>query len=97
MSKLTANEALSLAAVINTAIYGSKVARVAPKGHYAEGDILQGTARSIGDANFNRLSSDTDVRDGFLRVTTRGGMEVAWPIRDLMDENARGEFAAYDW
>jgi hypothetical protein len=97
MSKLTTNDVMALGEIVEAAVRGAKVARVMPEGHYAAGDIIHGIARSIGDSNGFFLTNADDIRDGFLRVTTRGGTEVFWPVRDLMEENKQGAFARYDW
>jgi hypothetical protein len=97
MSILTAADATALAAIIEMVIRTDKVARVAPKGHYAEGDIIYGTARSLGDENGYFLTNKDDIRDAYLRVTTRGGMEAFWPVKDLVAEFNVDTFATYDW
>ncbi len=93
MAILSIGDVMSLAAVIDTAVHNSKVARVMPE----TGDIVYGTARSIGDLEGNFLSDGSDVREAWLRVTSRSGWELFWSVKVLAEEQSRGEFAAYDW
>jgi|tagenome__1003787_1003787.scaffolds.fasta_scaffold20985677_10 hypothetical protein len=88
MADLTALETISRAAITCARI--AWVDRVT-------GRINYGTARSIGDENGNFLRRDKDVRDGFLRITTRGGWEHFVRVRDLMPLVHSGHFAEYDW
>ena len=44
-----------------------------------------GTARSIGDWQGNFAGPEADVRDEYLRITTRIGMEWFVPIREVME------------
>jgi hypothetical protein len=84
--KLTVSDAVSLATVCESAIHGWRVARL------VDGNIIEGTARSIGDkcGNF----ADDDIRDEYLRVTTVSGFEAFWPVRELMGEVSSGYFVA---
>lgn len=89
---LTIPDATALAYVLDT----TRVAKVA----YAREDlpILYGIARCVVDSP-ERMSSlgNRDVRDGFLRITTQGGMEVAFAIPELMAAHREGRFMTYDW
>lgn len=73
-------DAIALAAIITAAHTGAHVAR--DRG----GDIIEGTARSIGDHLGAYLGPDEDVRDGLLRVTTVNGWEAFWPMVELVEE-----------
>ncbi len=83
---LTIGDAVNLEVVVRAAYTNGKVARCIDGG-----DIVYGIARYI-----TKDGSD-DVRDSILRVTTRGGFEAFWPVRELMGEVQTGEFAIYDW
>lgn len=89
---LTTWDATALAYVLDT----TRVTKVA----YAREDlpILYGTARCVVDSP-ERMGSigSGDVRDGFLRITTQGGMEVAFAITELMAAHREGRFMQYDW
>lgn len=84
---LTIADAVDLAAIIGAAQRTAPVARL-----MESGDVIYGTARSIGDERGNFLHEDEDVRDGLLRVTSTMGWEHFWPVRDLMPEVRSGEF-----
>lgn len=85
--KLTISGVISLETIGNAAAWGQKVARV-----LADGNIVYGTARSIGDANGN-FDFEHDVRAQFLRVTSVSGAEYFWPVAELMGEVTEGMFA----
>jgi hypothetical protein len=89
---LTIGDANDLQTILRAAQQCAKVARA-----MGGGDVVYGTARSIGTASGAFLTSDEDVREGFLRVTTQAGMEAFWPVRELMREAGTGEFALYEW
>ena len=57
--------------------------------------IARHVVRDVETAGFP--TSLDDVRDCFLRVTSRQGFEYFWPVADLMEDFARGEFVSYDW
>lgn len=84
---LTVTTAVALAAICTAAIGTQRVARATD-----HGDITYGTARSIGDKNGNFASSDDDIRDCYLRVTTDGGWEVFWPVSEILDDYRAGLF-----
>jgi len=92
METLTIGDANDLQVVLHAAQTCAKVARA-----FGNGDVVYGTARSIGTQSGAFLTSDDDVRDGYLRVTTQSGLEAFWPVRDLMREVGMGLFAPYDW
>lgn len=89
---LTVADTVSLGVIVDAAQHNSKVARA-----NSDGEVTYGTARSVGNETFAFLKKGEDVRDAFLRVTTRGGFEAAWKVSELMDEVHTGEFAKYDW
>jgi hypothetical protein len=53
---------------------------------------VRGTARSIGDDCGNFAGRDDDVRDCSLRVTTDAGIEVFWPVAELIADVHTGMF-----
>lgn len=55
--------------------------------------ILEGTARSLGDENGNFATTEDDVRDLFLRVTSLTGFEHFIPVSELMVKVSEGAFA----
>jgi hypothetical protein len=57
------------------------------------GDIAEGTARSIGDERGNFLSWGEDVRDGYLRITNKGGWDHFVPVTKLIELVQEGGFA----
>ena len=85
-------ETIAAAEVLRTAQTCAKVARA-----YDDGTVVYGTARSVGDQTGAFGQSDDDIRDLYLRVTTREGWERFWPMRELMTEVETGEFTTYDW
>jgi len=91
------NDILTMAQVIALADIGHAAERTAKVARALDdGRVIYGTARSVGDEN-GCTAWGVDVREQFLRVTTQQGLEAFWPVRDLMAEHARGEFAEYDW
>lgn len=89
---LTIGDTMSLYTITHAAVHKAKVARLLDSG-----DVVNGTARAITDDHGNFLSRDVDIRDGFLWVTTAGGMEVFWSVAELLPLVASTEFAEYDW
>jgi hypothetical protein len=57
------------------------------------GEILEGTARSIGDERGMFLAGDDDVRDGYLRITSTGGFDYFLPVAKLVELVHEGGFA----
>jgi hypothetical protein len=92
MSILTIADAVAIAEILRMAQGCHKVTRLMP-----DGTLVNGTARSVGHENGAFLSRETDVRDGYLRVTLESGFEAFWPVRDLIEPVQEGEFAIYDW
>ena len=88
---LTVQDLLALAKIVDAAISTAKVARLRD-----DGVVVYGIARCVGDANGCAMHGE-DVRAMHLRVTTREGWEVFWPVADLIAEAHSGEFAQYDW
>lgn len=92
MQVLTISDAIAIGQIADMASRCAKVARLMD-----DGNVIYGTARSIGDERGMFLSSSDDVREGFLRVTTQGGFEAFWPIADLVPLVQSTEFTEYDW
>jgi hypothetical protein len=90
----TLRDFTGLEPVIKAAQTNAKVARVRED---ADNGVVYGTARAIQTKGGWFLGTDTDVREGYLWVTLRSGMETWWPVADLMTEARNGEFAIYDW
>jgi hypothetical protein len=86
---MNTSDVMNYAYVIECAERNSKVRRLMP-----DGDIAEGTARSIGgDApNFYFATGDDDVTTVFLRVTLVSGFETAWRLSELAAQYAIGEF-----
>lgn len=59
--------------------------------------VTYGTARMVGTDTGCSSPKGTDVRDMHLRVTTQGGWEVFWPVRDLIPQVIVNTFVTYDW
>lgn len=57
------------------------------------GDILEGTARSVGDIDGNFARLDDDVRDCFFRVTTTNGFERFMPMSLVLELVETGSIA----
>ena len=86
---LTINDACTLADVIRAAQGNQTLVRLLDNGN-----LLSGTARAIcksPEGGF--LSSDDDVREGYLWVTTFGGMEQWWPMAEVIELVQSGEIA----
>lgn len=94
---LSIADACSIADIVRMAQNTAKIAylRTGP-GHEGE-EPLYGHARSITDARGGFLPLDIDVRDGFLRVTTRSGFEVSLPLAALIEAHKHHYFVATDW
>jgi hypothetical protein len=59
-----------------------------------DGNLLSGTARAIcSNDRGSFLARGEDVRDGFLWVTTHGGMESFWPMREVIPGVQAGTYA----
>ncbi len=57
------------------------------------GDVITGTARSVGDERGNFAGPDDDVRDCWMRITTDIGMEVFMPVSEVLDRVADMEMS----
>lgn len=89
---LTANDALTLALIARSAQDEVLIRRVDDR---APGGVVVGTARHlVNDAQTcTLLTSAVDIRDALLRVTLRGGMDVFWPVSELIPQLRNGEAA----
>lgn len=85
---LTMADAVALGAVVGAARRNAYVGRLMPE----TGDVMHGTARSIGTADGAFTGPNDDVREMYLRVTTSAGWEAFWPVSDLMAEVNTGTF-----
>ena len=85
MEPLNVDQAVALGAVVNAVQRKAKVARL-----IENGDVVIGTARSVGDINGAYAASHEDVRDCYLRVTAVAGFECFWPIRQLIEDYSTG-------
>jgi hypothetical protein len=89
---LTISDVVSLATIVSAAIHTQRCARAMDNG-----DVVYGTARSIGDENGNFAGPNDDIRDCYLRVTLESGWEAFWTVASLMDEVGSGMFVTpYD-
>jgi hypothetical protein len=86
---LNMTDACSLADIIRMAQGNKHVARLMDNG-----DVITGTARSIGTETGMFATETDDVRDMFLRVTTDMGWEAFWSVRELLPQALAGEFLA---
>ena len=94
---LTKDDAMKIAAILDMAIHGRKIARIVPDDAPVAGGLtVYGVARHISDPDGRFWPSDKDVRDAYLHVTSRSGWELFWPIRELLKQD-EGTFVAYDW
>lgn len=82
---LSVSDAVSLGAICAATSY-AKVARVIGD------DVVYGIARCIGDTNGNFAGPGDDIRDCYLRVTTRSGFEAFWKVSELIDEHRQHLF-----
>lgn len=77
----------SVRPVIDAAVGNRHVRRLR-----ANGDIAEGTARSIGNDTGGFARNSEDVSECFLRVTMVSGWDEFWPVADLMEQVRSGEF-----
>lgn len=89
---ITLADAVSIGEIVRMAQGCKKVARAT-----GDGDVLYGTARSIGAPNGTFLKARENILDAYLRVTLSSGLEAFWPVRLLMPLVSSGEFKQYDW
>lgn len=88
---LSMQDAWTLVEVLGTVRTNhQKVVRMFPEKASAD-RLIYAHARRIKSAR------GADIRDGFLEVTTREGMEDSWPIRELMQDFDNGFFRPSDW
>ncbi|SRR6266699_2623487 len=89
MRTLTVWGAVNLGNVVRAAQQNKRVAWILN----GSGDVITGTARSIGDVQGNFASETDDVRDCFLRITTDAGWEHFMPIKEVLDRVADMEMS----
>jgi hypothetical protein len=89
---LTMYDLQNLMYVVEAAQKCAKVAYVRP-----DGIQIYGHARSIGNENGGFIRTDEDVRDAYLRITTRSGMEIFLPVSELAEAHSKHLFMQYDW
>jgi hypothetical protein len=77
---LNVRDAVALGQIVSCMKGRGQVARL------VDGNVLVGTARSVGDENGNFAAQLDDVRDCYLRVTLRSGFEAFWPVSELVQE-----------
>ncbi|QGJ95066.1 hypothetical protein SEA_REDWATTLEHOG_205 [Gordonia phage RedWattleHog] len=77
---MNTTDVLNAAEVIEAAIQGKSVALID-----VLGNVSYGTARSIGDEQGYFARGDEDVRDCYLRITMRSGVERFEKVSDLMN------------
>ena len=86
---LTRSDAVALATIVEAAIHGTYVGRATESG-----DVMHGTARSIGNQTGGFATERDDIRDEYLRVTLSTGFDAFWPVAELMTEVNSGMFVA---
>lgn len=84
---LSIRDVESLHRLIDACGRTAKVARLRP-----DDSIVYGHARYICNDSGYFLTKDQDVRNAYMRVTTRSGFEEFWPIAELMGEVHAGTF-----
>lgn len=91
---MTVSLLLHVHEVVIAASEGAKVAWA-----NEDGDLFYGTARHIVKSpdDYGFLPGNLDVRDGYLRITTKTGMETAINVLSLAQMHSEGRFARYDW
>ncbi len=78
---LSLHEQIKLGRIVERGQQGGQVTFL-----HDDGRTDQGTARSVGDENGYFLRSDDDVRDAYLRITMRSGLERFEKMSDLVDQ-----------
>jgi hypothetical protein len=88
---LTARTVLALADIVQVAESGGLVRRLAEGGA-----VLTGVARHLVTSTDTLTFPDgsNDVRDCYLRVTS-GITDQFWPVAELIEQHADGEFVIY--
>jgi hypothetical protein len=84
---LTPSHVWAMADVLNGVARTAHVRRLMPNGDIAEGHLRHYCGPDITGPRAN------DVRDWYIRVTLRSGMETAWPLVELARQSQIGEFA----
>ena len=92
MSRLSMADVRALSVLLQAADETATVVFIAPGDE--SGKIRRGTARHIvrSTDNWYFPGGDYDVRDCALRITETSGLDVAYPVRDLMQVVDMGEF-----
>lgn len=85
---LTVSDLVALSTVAEAAQHGARVRWLSDND-----DVLEGTARSIGDERGMFLANDDDVRDAFLRITSTSGWDYFVPMARLAELVKEGGFA----
>jgi len=85
---LTVSDLVALSTIVETVQHGSRVRWLSD-----DNDVLEGTARSIGDDRGMFLGNDEDVRDAFLRITSTSGFDYFVPMTKLAELVREGGFA----
>lgn len=85
---LSPRTVLALAKIVEAAHGQRRVARL------VNGHVVEGTARYlvVGPDDFAFPGEGVDVRATALRVTATSGMEMAWPVSDLVGDVEAGLF-----
>jgi hypothetical protein len=82
------SDVVALATIVNAAQTTAKVARA------GDGcDVVYGHARYLQAVD----GPTNNIMKMALRVTTREGWEVFWPVSELVEQAKCGEFTPYDW
>lgn len=94
MEKINIATVIALGVIVDAVSQTAKVALADQ-----DGNIAYGHARHIVNSkdNFGLLGYSEDIRDGFLRITLRSGLETAVSVRTLVTAHQEGRFAIYDW
>ena len=87
---LTRTDALMIASIVRGAQDESLIRRVDDR---APDGVVVGTARHLVTSSdtYALLTDAVDIRDALLRVTLRSGMDVCWPVSELIPQLLNGE------
>jgi len=88
---LTLPQAIQLSTVVEATMGTARVRYLSDSG-----DVISGTARSIGDLFGNFARRTDDVRDCYLRITTDHGFDTYIKVSDLMEMVAATTFVLGD-
>jgi DNA-binding MarR family transcriptional regulator len=95
---VTGGAVLALAQVLDAAAKTNKVARVIDDLNLTVYGIARNVVGDVDGGPIRSLAGLDDARTLYLRVTTREGQEVFWPIAELAAEIELGRFSPdYDW